>query len=434
MKTISYSKPLPIRKQYDVVVCGAGPAGICAAVAAARQGAKVGLLERYGIPGGNLTCGSVGPILGMVSKGTMRDEVVALLGVAGNDMDGTTGVAHDMEKARIALTEFIHHENIDVYLQTMASDVWMEENTVKGVVISTKEGLQVLGASVVIDSTGDGDIAAFAGCEFEKGRDDGKMQPVTLEFTLDQVDEDTGILCIGDIDNVQFRGQRFLDWCKEQAESGKIPGQTAAVRLHPTVHRGSRQVNTTQANGYDSTKLETIYDAELELRRQIPVLQRFFQENLPGYENCKVVSSACTTGIRESRRVMGEYCITADDCVSGARFPDVIVHNAEFLIDIHNPVGSGQAEKKIQSCKPYDIPYRCFVPRRVDGLYLAGRCISGTHRAHASYRVMSICMAMGEAVGIAASMCAAQGVTPRALDVRMLQDRMMRQGIELFDP
>lgn len=433
MKTVSYEKALPVWKSYDVVVCGAGPAGICAAVAAARQGVKVALLERYGIPGGNLTAGHVGPILGMVGKGTMRDEVTALLGVENNDMDGTTGVAHDMEKARIVLTEFIYHENIDVYLQTMVSDAWMEGDTIKGVVISTKEGLRVLEGSVVIDATGDGDIAAFAGCEFEKGREDGLMQPVTLEFTLDQVDEERAILCIGDIDDVQFKGKRFLDWCKEQADQGRIPSQAAAVRLHPTVYKGSRQVNTTQANGYDSTKLETMFDAELELRRQIPVLQEFFRENLPGYENCKVVASACTTGIRESRRVMGEYCLTAEDCVSGARFPDVIVHKAEFLVDIHNPAGAGLAEEKIQYCTPYDIPYRCFVPKQVEGLYVAGRCISGTHRAHASYRVMSICMAMGEAVGIAASMCAAQGCTPRALDVGQLQSVMTTKGIELFD-
>ena len=166
------------------------------------------LIERYGIPGGNLPVGHGGPILGAVSDGTMRDEVCELLGVRDNDMDGYTGVAHDMEKARIALVEFIDHENIDVYLQTMVSDAWVEGNTIKGVIISTKEGLQVLAASVVIDSTGDGDVAFFAGCEFEKGRDDGLMQPVTLEFTLDNVDQEKGIHCIGDIDDVQFKCQR----------------------------------------------------------------------------------------------------------------------------------------------------------------------------------------------------------------------------------
>ena len=428
---ISYSKQLPIWKEYDVIVCGAGPAGICAAVAAARQGAKTALVERYGIPGGNLTSGCVGPILGSVSAGTMRDELVALLGVPDNDMDGTTGVAHDMERAKIALTKFLDEKNLDVYLQTPVADAWMEGSRIRGLVAATKEGLKVFTAWTVIDATGDGDVAAFAGCDYEKGREDGLMQPVTVEFTLDDV-EDKGIPCIGDIDNVLFRGQRFLDWTKTHAEQGMIPKNTAAVRLHPTVYKGSRQVNTTQVNGVDSTKVETLYAAELELRQQMEVLADFFRRELPGYGCCKIVGSASTTGIRESRRIVGDYHITGEECVSGTRFPDVIVHKADFLVDIHNPAGSGQAEQKIQYCIPYDLPYGCFVPQKVEGLYVAGRCISGNHRAHASYRVMSICMAMGQAVGIAAALCAREDCTPRQLDVKELQKALTDLGIDLF--
>ena len=259
METVSYTREIPVYKRFDVIVCGAGPAGICAAVAAARQGAKVALLERYGVPGGNLTCGHVGPILGMVGKGTMRDELMALLEVPDNDMIGRVGVAHDMQRAKTVLTEFIHHENIEVYLQTMAADALVEDHRVTGVVISTKEGLLALEGKVVVDATGDGDVAAFAGCQIEKGREDGLMQPVTLEFTLDNVDEDRGVICIGDVDDVEFNGQRFLDYCKQCAQKGMLPEHLAAVRLHPTVHKGERQVNTTQANGVDSTKIEDLY-------------------------------------------------------------------------------------------------------------------------------------------------------------------------------
>jgi hypothetical protein len=130
---------------------------------------------------------------------------------------------------------------------------------------------------------------------------------------------------------------------------------------------------------------------------------------------------------------MGDYVITAEELAIGCRFEDVVVHRAEFIVDIHNPAGAGQAEEHIQYCDPYDLPYRCFIPRGVENLYVAGRCISGTHRAHASYRVMSICMAMGEAVGIAAAMCAERGCTPRQLSVGDLQQRMVAKGIELFD-
>ena len=433
METVSYTREIPVYKRFDVIVCGAGPAGICAAVAGARQGAKVALLERYGVPGGNLTCGHVGPILGMVGKGTMRDELMALLEVPDNDMIGRVGVAHDMQRAKTVLTEFIHHENIEVYLQTMAADALVEDHRVTGVVISTKEGLLALEGKVVVDATGDGDVAAFAGCQIEKGREDGLMQPVTLEFTLDNVDEDRGVICIGDVDDVEFNGQRFLDYCKQCAQKGMLPEHLAAVRLHPTVHKGERQVNTTQANGVDSTKIEDLYPAELALRGQIDTLIRFFRENLPGYENCKYIASGTTTGVRESRRVVGEYLITAEELAAGKRFDDVVVHRAEFIVDIHNPAGAGQAEEKIQYVVPYDLPYGCFVPKGVDGLMTAGRCISGTHRAHASYRVMSICMAMGQAVGVAAALCARQGCQPRELDVKALQKELAALGVELFD-
>ncbi|MBR5886256.1 MAG: FAD-dependent oxidoreductase [Alistipes sp.] len=432
MKTISYNKELEVRASYDVVVAGSGPAGICAAVAAARQGAKVALVERYGVVGGNLTAGYVGPILGMVSKGTMRDEIVKLLGVPENDMIGETGRAHDFERAKMLLAQFVNHPNIDVYLQTTVTDVIKEGNAVVGLVVTAGEGQFVIKGAVTIDATGDGLVSYLAGAQTEKGREDGLMQPVTLEFTIAGVDESKGIICIGDVDEVKLGDERFLDYCKRLAVEGEIPEKIAAVRLHPMVYDGYRQVNTTQVNGVDMTRVEQIFKADLELREQMYLLEDFFHKHIPGYENCRVISSGTTTGVRETRRVIGDYVITAEELAAGCRFDDVIVHRAEFIVDIHNPAGSGQAEEHIQYCDPYDLPYRCFTPKGVENLYTAGRCISGTHRAHASYRVMSICMAMGEAVGIAAALCAAEGVTPRELDVKKLQKSLTDKGIELY--
>lgn len=432
MAQINYAKQIEVRAAYDVVVAGSGPAGLCAAVAAAREGAKVALVERYGVVGGNLTVGYVGPILGMVGRGTMRDELVELLGVPENDMIGESGRAHDFEQAKRVLTKFVAHPNIDVYLQTSVYDVVKEGDRLCGLIVATNDGPFALMGKTIVDATGDGIVAYMAGAPTEKGRDDGLMQPVTLEFTISGVDESRAIICIGDVDDVCLGDERFLDFCKRCAEEGKLPHKLAAVRLHPTVRAGERQVNTTQVNGVDMTRVEQIFAAEAELREQIALLERFLRENVPGYENCRCVASGATTGVRETRRVMGDYVITAEEMSEGCRFDDVVVHRAEFIVDIHNPEGAGQAEEHIQYCKPYDLPYRCFTPRDVEGLYVAGRCISGTHRAHASYRVMSICMAMGEAVGIAAAMCAERGCTPRMLDVKALQNRMTERGIELF--
>lgn len=420
--------------KYDIIVAGAGPAGICAAVSAARQGARVALIERYGVVGGNLTAGYVGPILGSVGPGTMRDEVCGLLGVKDNDWIGEQGNAHDFEEAKFTLADLVAKEsNIDVFLQTAVFDVIKDGNVVKGLVCASNEGPLRFEAPVTIDCTGDGIVSFMAGAEVGKGREDGLMQPVTLEFTIDGVDEERGLICIGDVDNVELNGQRFLDWCKDRAAEGKIPEKLAAVRLHPCVEKGRRQVNTTQVNRVDITRIEQIFPADYELRQQINLLRDFLRENLPGYENIKVIGSGTTTGVRESRRIMGDYVIDADELSVGKRFPDVIVHDALFIVDIHNPDGAGQAEDKIQYCQPYDLPYRCFLPKGLEGLMVAGRCISGTHRAHASYRVMSICMAMGEAVGIAAALSVQNGCTPRQLDVALLQKTMTDKGIVLFD-
>ena len=429
---INYTKQLKVQGTYDVVVAGSGPAGICAAVAAAREGAKVALVERYGVVGGNLTTGYVGPILGMVGPGTMRDELVELLGVPENDMIGVTGRAHDFEMAKIRLMQFVNHPNIDVYLQTTVTDVIKEGDTLKGIVATSGEGQFALLGKVTVDATGDGLVSFLAGATTEKGREDGLMQPVTLEFTIDGVDESKGVICIGDVDDVRLGDERFLDYCKRLSLEGEIPERIAAVRLHPTTHSGQRQVNTTQVNGIDMTRVDHIFKADLELREQILTLLNFFHKHIPGYENCRVISSGTTTGVRETRRVIGDYIITAEEMAAGCRFEDVIVHRAEFIVDIHNPEGSGQAEEHIQYCDPYDLPYRCFTPKGIENLYTAGRCISGTHRAHASYRVMSICMAMGEAVGIAAAMCSQSGCTPRELSVKELQNRLTSKGIELY--
>ncbi|OPX45110.1 putative thiazole biosynthetic enzyme [Ruminiclostridium hungatei] len=328
MPVIKYSKNLTAIKHYDVIVAGGGPAGICAAVAAAREGVSVALVERNGVLGGNMTAGHAGPILGEVAPGGMRDELMGLLGVPHNHMPGVVGLAHDAERARHALTNFVNDAGVEVYLQSPVSDVIMEDNRVRGVVITGKRGMYALAAEVTVDATGDGDVAFFSGAQ--------------------------------------------------------------SVCLHRTVTPRERRVNTTQ----ESRMAETL-------------------------------------GVCETRRFIGEYVLKDEDLAAGKKFDDAIVHNANFIADIHNPEGEGQAEGVPEEVKPYDIPYRCFIPLKTENLILAGRCISGTHRAHASYRVMTICMAMGQGTGIAAALAAKSNIAPRDLSPALVRDRLIDLGVKL---
>lgn len=435
-----YNKSIAEIGDFDVVVVGGGPAGIGAAVAASRGGAKVAMLERYGTIGGNLTVGNVNPILGSVSDGTIYSEVIALL--AENHADEVKVMTRngkeihiDPEEAKTILVNFVHENGVQIMLQCALADVVKEGDRVTGVIVTTPKGLGLITCRVVIDATGDGLAAYLAGAEYKIGRDgDGKVQPVTLEFTVDNVDESRAITCWGGSDPVTLpNGKKYSDFCREVNERGELPKNVSIVRLHRTFYKGERNVNATQANGYDTLSFTGLEEAEVDLRNQLASVMDFLHKYVPGFENCRLKSTASTLGIRETRRICGDRTVCDEDVENGTRCADVAVHKAWFLIDIHNPAGGGQAEGRSHPAIPYDIPYGAFLPRGIEGMLTCGRCISGTHRAHASYRVMAVCLATGEAAGYAAALSVKAGITPRGLDVRELQKALIEKGVDLFN-
>lgn len=426
---------MEIEKQYDVIVAGGGPSGIAAAVASARQGAKTLLLERYGIVGGMMTSGYVNPVLGHVEPGSMRDEVLDILEAKCIVTRNGKEMSVDTEQAKYLLLRFLIDAGVEVALQTPVVEVIKEKNTLTGVVVSTQDGLKNVYGKVIIDATGDGMVSALAGAEWKMGREnDGKCQPTTLEFTIDSVDEERGITCWGGSDPVKLpNGMKYADFCKKKNAEGELPENVSIVRLHRTANPGERSVNATQANGYNTLTATGVVGAEYDLRRQINSVIDFLKKYVPGFENCRLKGTGSTLGVRETRRIIGDYVINDEDVETGARKGDVVVHNAWFLIDIHNPSGGGQAEGHSQPAIPYDIPYRSLLPSGLENILTCGRCISGTHRAHASYRVMGICLATGQAAGVAAALSAMNNIAPRKLEVNKLQDELMAVGAVLFD-
>lgn len=427
---MQYTREIEVGGHYDILVAGAGPAGLSAAVSAARLGKKVALIERNGIVGGNLTSGFVGPLMGEYAKGSISEELNQMLNECSRKH-------HNVEEAKIKLTKWIDHENIDLYLQCPVVDVVMDENTITGVIISSGAGLSAITANIVIDATGDGNVAFLAGAPTEMGREDGRVQPASIMFTVENVDKAQTIVCRHEEQDTELPNGRYLQLCREAHQNGELPENVNIVRLYPTAYSNTeRMVNATQANGINGLNPRELAVANLDLRQQMEMVVEFLRKNVWGFENCRIKDSAEMVGIRETRRVMGEYLLTAEDLVNAKHFDTAVVHRAKFPIDIHNPSGAGQAESDtvpVQVKKPYDIPYEVLVPLKVENLLTCGRCISGTHRAHASYRVMNIAAATGQAAGIAAALCVENGTSPRKLEAKKIQDVLVDIGVQLFD-
>ena len=427
--SVLLSKNINVEQEYDVIVCGAGPAGIGAAVSSARLGKSTLLIDRYGVVGGMLTSGLVGPVMGRTAKGTMTDEINTLIGG-----DVPIKMAFDQEMAKIKLTELLTESGVELRLQTPIVDVLKDGDSIVGVVVSSAYGLYALKAKVVIDCTGDGTVSYLAGAPYRVGREEDELQqPVTIMFRLNGADENVAIKEGDWTFKVRMPNSKdanwFLQFCVDACAEGELPKSVSLVRLYRTSRPGECHVNATHLNYINGLDPKEISAAEAILRKQIPVIVDFIKAHVPGFENTYLVNSSTTLGVRDTRRIMGEYILTREDLESARKFEDVVVHDAWFFMDIHNMAGGGQT---LTNVPPYDIPYRCLLPLEVENLLVAGRCLSGTHDAQASYRIMSICMSTGQAAGVAAAVSIDEHVTPRKLDYKLVQQKLTESGAELF--
>ncbi|MCC6792992.1 MAG: FAD-dependent oxidoreductase [Thermomicrobiales bacterium] len=453
--TIRYERQIPVVDGGDVLVVGGGPAGLAAAIAAARNGARTTLIERYGYLGGNLTAGLVGPCMTSYSldgqhqliKGIFEEMVFRLEAAggalhpskipAGSAYCGFIIYGHDKvtpfdpEAVKMVALDMVREAGVSLRLHTMVADTLVAENRVEGVVAVSKSGLQAIRATVTVDCSADGDVAARAGAAFEQGRDeDGLTQPMTLFFRVAKVD-DAKVEAYARAHPDDYRP--FASLVAQAREAGEFPIPRKGIGLYRTLEPGVYRINTTRLHNLDGTDVEDLTRAEIEGREQIKILLGFFRKWLPGFEQCELYDTAATMGVRETRRIVGEYTLTLDDLATGRDFEDTIAY-CGYPVDIHSPTGDGGgADDTHRTANEYQIPFRCLVPRDIDGLLVAGRCVSATHEALGAIRVMPPSFAMGQAAGTAAAMAIEWGIAPRQVPVPQLRELLTRQGVFLGD-
>jgi len=441
----------------DVLVVGGGPAGLGAALGAAAAGAEVVLAERYGFLGGNATAALVMPLMSFhtqrgrpaplsetdlmphdhgsgepVVAGALRTLLERLVAAGGalrpSERTGFT-LPFDPEVFKQVALELLDEAGVRYLLHAFATDVL--GHGPDGVVLATKSGPVAITARAVVDCTGDGDVAALAGAPYEVGReDDHLVQPMTLVFRM--VDfEAAAFAAYVKGHPEQWRGVHGLwDLVRAATEAGELNLAREDILFFGTPHEREVSINSTRVTGVLGTSVWDLTRAEWESRRQMREIVAFLRRHVPGFERAYAVQSGVNVGVRETRRVIGEYQLTADDVLSARKFDDVIARGA-YPIDIHNPRGRGTTLVRLPPGEAYDIPLRCLLPQRVDGLIVAGRCISGTHEAHSSYRVMPIAMATGQAAGVCAALAARAGKSLRDVPVRTVQDELRRQGADI---
>jgi len=411
---LEQQRAIPIAGKTDVLVCGGGPAGIGAALAAARAGASVQLIEVAGCLGGVWTVGLLTKILDGENKSGIMSELLKSFASRGSQIArDTKGTVYDPEIAKMVLEELCVEAGVKIRLHTrLVGAVTDDRNRVVGVLTESKSGREAWLAERFVDCSGDGDLAAHAGCRFDVGiGEDCGCQPMSMLALLTGVDPDAIRPFIRETGSEAKR--RLL---KLMEDHGITPSYRAPTLRH--LHSGIYSIMTNHEYGVSAFDADAITEATIRARREVHEIVDGLRKLGGSWQNLSVVATAEQIGVREGRRIRGRYVITAEDVAKGLQHEQAVCR-ARFPIDVHALDAHGNKEisrdYKAGGHKPYDIPYPSLVAADVDGLLMAGRCISGDFIAHSSYRVTGNSVPMGEAAGLAAAVSVAKNVMPHEL-------------------
>ncbi len=412
--------------EYDVLICGSGMGGIAAAAAAAENGLKVGMIEYFGEPGGIPVSGRLGSISGFARQNMTAVEgfpraFADRLNARGKALIQSGGSNINLPPSTLAaeIFDLLDFYGVDFFSYARLIGMEQENGRITGARVSMKEGIRSIKAELFIDATGDGDAAALASCPFMKGRaSDGKVQSATLIFIIGGID--------------RARMPEYLEIRKIwKSRERQVPINHSVFQFVP--HRdGSNEiaVNMTHAVNADPLSSAGLTRIRRQCIRQAEYLLNFFRTEIPGFERAWISQFAPQIGVRDSRRIAGDYILTAGDVLSGRRFEDEIALGV-WSIDIHNPdgvhTGVGQAVKA-----PYGIPYRCITPQGMKNLLIAGRSISCDFDAFSSTRINATCMAVGEFAGAAAKEIIAAGDI-RKIEVKPIRERLKGKKYRFFE-
>jgi hypothetical protein len=456
VQEIDYKPRVPVTRETDVLVIGGGPAGIGAAVGAAKTGAKVLLVERYGFLGGNATASLVGPFMTSFSADGATQLIRGVFDELVRRMEAVGGAIHpskvpaavaksaymkhghigvtpfDPETMKLVSAELCLEYGVELMLHTSFIDPIVEGDVLRGAIVHNKGGLQALLAKSTVDCSADADVAARAGVPFKQGREsDGLVQPMTMFFRVGNVNGASVAAYFREHPEEIEQRMAFSSCIKAAQANGDYTIPRERLSMYESPQEGVWRVNVSRILGVDGTKVEDLTRAEIEGRRQVMEIYRFLRKYVPGFEDCTLIDTAAQVGVRETRRIEGEYTLTLDDLIDGRDFEDTIAYCA-YPIDIHDPKGAGGGiSNRGETANAYQIPYRSLIPLKVEQLLVAGRCVSATHEALGAIRVMPPSFAMGEAAGTASALALQEGVPPRRVPVGWLRQTLTEHGAYL---